>query len=276
MNNTEDKVILITGSTDGLGKLVATHFAKDGAIVLLHGRNREKGIRALKDIQHISQRNNSEYFNADFSSLKQVRSLAGEVMERYGHIDVLINNAGIGGGPNNNQGRELSVDGYELRFAVNYLATYLLTRTLLPVLKNQGTRIINVASVGQAPIDFEDVMMKNHYDSFRAYRQSKLAMIMFTFDLAEELQNTGATVNALHPASLMNTKMVLEYFGNSMTTVEEGAEALEYLAVSPETAGITGAYYDRKRQSRALMQAYDPEAREKLKELSVSLVNKEA
>jgi NAD(P)-dependent dehydrogenase (short-subunit alcohol dehydrogenase family) len=274
MKNITGKVILITGSTDGLGKLVASHLAKDGATLLLHGRDKKKGTEILNDIRSISGDNKSEYFNADLSSLKQVKSLATEVAERHQHIDVFINNAGIGGGPNGKQRRELSIDGYELRFAVNYLATYLLTREMLPVLKNNGTRIINVASVGQEPINFDDVMLEHHYDGFRAYRQSKLAMIMFTFDLASELKDTGITVNAMHPASLMNTKMVLEYFGRSVTTVEEGAEALEYLAVSQEVANITGTYFDGKRPAKALPQAYDPEARKKLKDLSEKLVKK--
>ncbi len=274
MKNKTGKVILITGSTDGLGKLVALHLAKDGATVLLHGRDKKKGNEILNDIRRISGDDKSEYFNADLSSLKQVKSLAAEVTERHQHIDIFINNAGIGGGPKVNQGRELSVDGYELRFAVNYLATFLLTREMLPVLKNNGTRIINVASVGQEPINFDDVMLEHHYDGFRAYRQSKLAMIMFTFDLASELKDTGITVNAMHPASLMNTKMVLEYFGRSMTTVEEGAEALEYLAVSPEITNVTGTYFEGKRQAKANPQAYDSEARKKLKDLSEKLIKK--
>ena len=117
-------------------------------------------------------------------------------------------------------------------------------------------------------------MLEHDYDGFRAYRQSKLAMIMFTFDLAQELKDTGVTVNALHPASLMNTKMVFEYFGRTMTTVEEGAEALEYLALSPELNNVTGTYFDGKQQSKAISQAYDPEARKKLKKLSEELVKK--
>lgn len=274
MNNLSDKIVFISGSTDGLGKLVAKHLAKEGATLLLHGRDRNKGMQVLSEIQNISGNMRSEYFNADFSSLKQVKMLARELTGRYQHLDIFINNAGIGGGPKVDQGRELSADGYELRFAVNYLATFLLTGKMLPVLKNNSTRIINVASVGQEPINFDDVMLEHHYDGFRAYRQSKLAMIMFTFDLASELKDTGITVNALHPASLMNTKMVLEYFGRSMTTVEEGAEALEYLAISPDVANVTGTYFDGKHQAKALAQAYDPNARKKLRDLSEALVNK--
>lgn len=267
-----DQVILITGSTDGLGKLVASHLADQGATILLHGRNECKGVKVLEDLQNQSGNQSHRYFNADFSSLEQVNGLAGDIIADYKHIDILINNAGIGGGPRTQPQRELSEDGIELRFAVNYLSTYLLTRRLLPVLKKRGTRIVNVSSVGQEHIDFNNVMFEHDYEGLKAYRQSKLAMIMFTFDLADELKDTGVTVNALHPASLMDTKMVMEYFGKAMTSVEEGAKAVEYLALSSELDNVTGQYFDGMKKSKALPQAYDKEARRKLRELSEKLV----
>jgi NAD(P)-dependent dehydrogenase (short-subunit alcohol dehydrogenase family) len=186
---------------------------------------------------------------------------------------VLINNAGVGGGKRQS-GREMSKDGYELRFAVNYLAPFLLTHLLLPLMRRSApARIVNISSVGQQPIEFNNVMLENVYDGLRAYRQSKLAQVMFTFDLAEELAGTGVTVNSVHPASLMNTKMVFEtdYFSGTMSTIDEGAEAVEYLAISPELDGVTGEYFDGKRRARANSQAYDKDARMQLLKLSKQL-----
>jgi NAD(P)-dependent dehydrogenase (short-subunit alcohol dehydrogenase family) len=222
------------------------------------------------DAAHELIRIRIRYYNADFSSLNAVRRLAEEIQADQEHLDVLINNAGLGAGPRGAR-REESADGYELRFAVNYLAPFLLTHRLLPLLRRSApARVVNVASVGQEPLDFDNVMREERYDGLRAYRQSKLALVMFTFDLAEELSGSGITVNSLHPASLMNTKMVSEtdYFASALTTVEEGAEAVEYLALSPEVEEVTGAYFDGKQWARANPQAYDREARRHLRMLS--------
>jgi NAD(P)-dependent dehydrogenase (short-subunit alcohol dehydrogenase family) len=138
--------------------------------------------------------------------------------------------------------------------------------------RSAPARIVNVASAGQSPIDFDDVMLERGYEGMRAYGQSKLAQVMFTFELAERLDPAEVTVNALHPASLMNTKMVLESFGSAWTTVEEGAEATLRLATSPDVDGVTGRYFDGLREGRVSSQAYDPEARRRLWELSEELV----
>lgn len=273
MDNLSGKTVFITGSTDGLGKVVALRLARRGASVLLHGRNPKKGDAVLSEIGRSTDDKDIEYYNADLSSLKEVRSIATEVMSRHDRLDLLINNAGLGGGPKGNSKREISRDGYELRFAVNYLSHFLLTYSLLPIIKAAApSRIINVSSVGQHPIDFDDVMLLKGYDSFRAYRQSKLAQIMFTIDLAEELKGTGVIVNCLHPATLMNTNMVYEFFGSTMSSVEDGADALEFLATSEKTANITGGYFDQKRQAKANAQAYDSAARRRLRELSFQLI----
>jgi NAD(P)-dependent dehydrogenase (short-subunit alcohol dehydrogenase family) len=148
----------------------------------------------------------------------------------------------------------------------------LLTSLLLPLLKDSApARVVNVASAGQSPIDFDDPMLERGYDAMRAYSQSKLAQIMFTFELAERLSDTGVSVNASHPASLMDTKMVQDTFGYTMSTVEEGTEAVVRLAVSSELEGVTGRYFDGKREARADGQAYDKEARQTLWELSEEL-----
>ena len=269
----KNQVILITGATDGLGKQVARDLAAQGATILLHGRSGEKGEATLQEIRDATGNQKLIYYNADFSSLDAVRRLTEEIQGDQVRLDVLINNAGIGAGSRQAR-RQISTDGYELRFAVNYLAPFLLTHQLLPLLcRSTPARIVNVASVGQRPIDFNNVMLNDGYDGLRAYRQSKLALIMFTFDLVEELSESGVTVNSLHPASLMNTRMVFEsdYFRGTMSTVEEGAHAVEYLAMSPELDGVTGEYFDGKQRARANSQAYDKEARRRLRVLSEQL-----
>ena len=269
----KNQVILITGATDGLGKQVARDLAAQGATMLLHGRSREKGEATLQEIRDATGNQKVIYYDADFSSLDAVQRLTEKIQGDQVRLDVLINNAGIGAGSRQAR-RQISTDGYELRFAVNYLAPFLLTHQLLPLLcRSTPARIVNVASVGQRPIDFNNVMLNDGYDGLRAYRQSKLALIMFTFDLAEELSKSGVTVNSLHPATLMNTKMVLEsdYFGGPMSTVEEGARAVEYLAVSPEVDSVTGEYFYGNQRAHANPQAYDKGARRKLWMLSEKL-----
>jgi NAD(P)-dependent dehydrogenase (short-subunit alcohol dehydrogenase family) len=265
----DEQTILVTGSTDGLGRALAGELAARGATVLLHGRSEDR----LEEVRRELGGDRARSYLADFSSLADVRRLAADVERENERLDVLVSNAGIGGGRNGR--REESVDGYELRFAVNYLAGFLLTKLLLPLLERSApARIVNVASVGQAPIDFDDIMLERGYSGSRAYAQSKLAQIMFTFELDERLraEAAGVTVNALHPASLMNTKMVFESFGYTMSTVEDGVEATLRLAVSPELDGVSGRYFDRLREARPNAQAEDADARRRLWQLSERLV----
>ncbi len=273
MKPIEDQVVLITGATDGLGRRVARDLAARGAAVLLHGRNREKGEAALREIRDATGNAKLGYCNADFSSLEAVRRLAAEIEAGQDHLDLLVNNAGIGAGMRG-EPRGTSQDGHELRFAVNYLAPFLLTHRLARLLRRSApARIVNVASVGQQPLDFDDLMLDDGYDGLRAYRQSKLALVMFTFDLAGDLAGSGVTVNSLHPASLMDTPMVrdTDYFGGPITTVAEGAKAVEYLAAAPELDGVTGRYYDGLQRAKANPQAYDAEARRRLRRVSERL-----
>ena len=270
----DGKVILITGATDGLGKRVALDLAAGGAMVLLHGRNPAKGEATLQGIRKATGNQKLQYYNADFSSLDDVRRFSDQILADQKRLDVLINNAGLGAG-SRKAGREISADGYELRFAINYLAPFLLTHQLLPLLRQSApARIVNVASAGQQHIDFDNVMLEKDYDGLKAYRQSKLAQILFTFDLAERLKGSGVTVNCLHPSSLMNTKMVFEadYFGAPMSTIEEGAHAVEYVATSAELENVSGEYFDREQRAHADPQAYDPQARSQLWALSEKLV----
>lgn len=273
----KDQVILITGSTDGLGRLVAQRLAQQGASVLLHGRDPAKGAAVLGEIVTASGNPNLRYYNADLSSLAEVRDLALRLRINEPRLDVLVNNAGIGpiapGLP-----RRLSADGHELLFAVNYLAGFVLARELLPLLlASKPARIVNVASIGQQALDFDNLLLDHDYDDARAYRQSKLAQILDTFTLAAELEGRGATVNCLHPATLMDTKMVHEgsgYFPGVKSTTEQGADALERLICAPGLDGITGCYYEGLLEARANEQAYDLQARQRLFAASEALARK--
>jgi NAD(P)-dependent dehydrogenase (short-subunit alcohol dehydrogenase family) len=274
MRPPSEQTILVTGATDGLGRALARELASSEATILLHGRSHVRLEGSLREIRAATGNESVRGYLADLSSLAEVRRLAEEVQRDHEHLDVLVNNAGIGGGKRGERGEE-SADGYELRFAVNYLAPFLLTNLLLPLLRRSApARVVNVASAGQAPIDFGDPMLERRYDGMRAYAQSKLALVMFTFELAERLRPTGdeVTTNAVHPASLMNTKMVDETFGYTLSTVEEGVVATLRLVVAPELAGVSGRYFDQLREARANEQAYDRLARRRLWRLSEELV----
>ena len=262
------KTILITGSTDGVGRWVAERLGAEGARVVVHGRDRGRGEQVVKRIEKSG--GSALFLEADLASLAQVRKLAEDVGKASGGVDALVNNAGIGtaGG-----GRQVSADGYELRFAVNYLAGFLLTRLLLPqIVARTPSRIVNVSSAGQQAIDFGDVMLTHGYSGVRAYCQSKLAQILFTIDLAEELRGRNVTVNALHPATYMDTTMVRRSGAEPVSTVEEGGEAIMQLVASPALEGKSGLYFNGLREARANAQAYDAAARRRLRALSFELV----
>src|SRR6202050_876694 len=268
MAKSNAKTALVTGSTDGVGREVARRLGRNGWRVLVHGRDRQRGNEVVAAIEKAG--GTAEFVAADLSTLAEVRRLGDAVQETTQRLDLLINNAGIGsGGPQGE--RQESADGYELRFAVNYLSGFLLTHLLLPLIKRSApARIVNVSSLGQQAIDFDDVMLTHDYSGMRAYRQSKLAQILFTLDLAPDLKGTGVTVTALHPATFMNTAMVRQ-FGTPMSTVEEGADAIMRLAVSGDLEGTTGLYFNGQREAKADAQAYDAAARQKLKALSFEL-----
>jgi len=261
------QVILITGSTDGLGREVALRLAADGHHVIIHGRNQERGEAVVRQVAE-EGKGSAAFYAADLGSLDEVRRFARQVSSDYDRLDVLVNNAGIWS--TGDSDRRLSADGHELQFAVNYLSGYLLTRMLLPVLQESApARIVNVASVAQTPIDFDDVMMERGYTGGRGYGQSKLAQIIFTFDLAEELKGSGVTVNALHPSTLMDTQMVRDAGVAPRSTVDEGARALLQLITGDDVG--TGLYYNVMTPARANAQAYDADARARLRRLSDEL-----
>lgn len=267
----DDKVVLITGSTDGVGKLVAARFAAQGACVLLHGRARAKGESVLREIGEQTGSDKLEFFCADLSSLEEVRTLAAEIKARHDRIDLLINNAGVGG----SQGAHplaTSRDGYELRLAVNHLAGFLLTNLLRPELaRSPSPRVVAVSSIGQLAIDFDDVMLTRGQDELHAYRQSKFAQVMFTFELAERFKDIGVTAVALHPASFMATKMILDAGIPPKSTPEEGAEAIYRAATSPALLGRPELFFNSLEPMRVDQQAYDSAARARFWKLSAEL-----
>jgi NAD(P)-dependent dehydrogenase (short-subunit alcohol dehydrogenase family) len=268
----DQQTILITGATDGLGRALASDLARDGAALLLHGRDEARGRATLEEIRTATGSDRLRWLRADLASLDEVRALADQVAETAGRLDVLVNNAGIGTTLPRNGKRVTSRDGFELRFAVNYLAGFLLTRNLLPLLRGSApARIVNVSSAGQAPIDFDDVMLLRHYSGVQAYGQSKLAQVMLTFDLAEELAGDGVTATCLHPGTYMPTKMVVAAGVEPVTALEQGVRATRRLVADPALDGVTGRYFNGERAAEPLAQANDHEARRRLRELSAQL-----
>jgi NAD(P)-dependent dehydrogenase (short-subunit alcohol dehydrogenase family) len=265
-------VALLTGATDGLGRAVAGRLAAEGFDLHVHGRDEAKLARTVTELREATGNESVHPHRADFAWLAAVGGLADELNGELERLDLLINNAGIGAGTPENFGREVSADGHELRFAVNYLAGFMLTLRLLPLLRRSApARIVNVASLGQAPIDFADVMIERDYNGYQAYSQSKLAQVMFSNELAERLDPGEVTVTSLHPSTFMPTKMVLDAGVEPRSSLEDGVEATLRLATAPELDGVTGRFFDRQSEAAAHAQACDPEARRALWELSLEL-----
>lgn len=268
-----EQTILVTGATDGLGRAVATELAQRGATVLVHGRDQSRGRRVVEAIAGATGNSRVHWLRADLSSLAEVRGLADQVLAEYEALHGLVNNAGIGTTLPGDGRRLESRDGHELRFAVNYLAGYLLTHRLLPLLERSApARIVNVSSAGQAPIDFDDVMLEHGYTGIQAYCQSKLAQVMFTIDLAEELDPAVLTANCLHPGTYMPTKMVTAAGISPVTALEDGMRATLRLIADPDLEAVTGIYFNGLREAEPDPQAQDPGARRRLRELSDRLV----
>lgn len=255
------KTVLITGATDGLGRALAREVLDAGATVIVHGRSPER-IDATVD--ELDGGGAVRSYRADFASLAEVHGLADALIAADEHLDVLVNNAGIGA----DGGRELSRDGLELHFAVNYLAGFALTERLLAA-DRVASRIVNVSSLGQQALDFDDLQLERGYSGIRAYCQSKLAQILYTFELAGRLAPVAPelTVNALHPATYMPTKMV----PSPISTLEEGVEATFRLVADPALDGTTGAFFDGLRPATPDAQAADAQARRRLWDVSVEL-----
>ena len=270
---TEPRTILITGATDGLGYALAHRLSVGGATLILHGRSPEKLDRTADSISETGNVPQPATVLADLADLEQVRRMAADVQAATDRLDVLVNNAGIGAGEPEGRTRRVSADGYELRFAVNYLATFLLTLELMPLLRSSApARVVNVASIRQEPLDFGDLMLERNYSGVRAYEQSKLGEIMFGFELASRVPANQVTVNSLHPATYMPTKMVLKEVGDSIDSLEAGVVATLRLIGDQDLATTTGKFFDRTREAKANAQAYDDSARRELWRRSLELV----
>lgn len=257
------KTILITGATDGIGKQIAYELAGQGYHIILHGRNEEKCKRTAAEIQIQFPGSVIDPISTDFTSLSKTRRMAETIQERYHRLDVLINNAGI-----YNTHKEINPDGFEINLVVNYLAVYVLTKNLQNLLlKSAPARVVNVSSIAhkRGRIDLEE--LTNHssqfFDSYKAYADSKLMLMYFTYCLADELSGTGVTVNALHPG-MVTTKMLVNGFNMTGEGVTVGAETPVYLATSPEVEGLTGLYFDKKISVPSSRLSYDLLAREKV------------
>lgn len=255
--------VLITGATSGLGRYLATELASSGWQVLAHGRDPVRVADLSAELG-----GGARGYVADLARLGDVRELAALVRAEVPRLDVLVNNAGIGFGAPGEE-RQVSADGHELRLAVNYLAPVLLTRLLVPLLTASApSRVVNVGSIGQVAFDPADAGFGHGYSGVDAYRRAKLALAAFTFGLAGELEAAGVTVNCLHPATFMNTAMVTQGGITPVSTVEEGGEATLRLITDPALDGVTGQFFDGLRTSRALPQAYDPQFRTRLSEVT--------
>ena len=270
----DGKVVLVTGSTDGIGKQTAYSLARKGAIVLMHGRNSLRGENVLEEIHRTTGNTSLQFFQAELSSAKVVRKLADQIIESHDRLDVLINNAGTF-----QQERRLNDDGLEITFAVNYLVQFRLTHELLDLLKRSSSksassRIVNVASAAHwnaSAMDWSNLQGEKRYDGFEAYARSKLAVVLFTYALARRLVGTSVTANCLHPG-VIRTKLLRAGFGDYPgDKPENGARTSVYLASSPMVEGISGRYFERCKPVQSSPISYDIELREKLWRISTGL-----
>ncbi len=273
------KICMVTGANSGIGKETALGLAKMGATVVMVCRNRAKGEAAQSAIKQQSGNESVDLLLANFASLQSVRQLAISFTQQYSRLDVLVNNAGSFFGR-----RMVSVDGYEMTFAVNHLASFLLTNLLLDILKASApARIVNVSSDAQMAgiLNFDDLQMSKRYRMFGAYAQSKLANTLFTYALARRLEGTGVTVNCLHPGVVATNIWsqalpgflrplagVSRFFG---ITAAEGARTSLYLATSPAVEGVTGQYFASSQAKSSAKISYDPAIQERLWQVSAQL-----
>ncbi|MFC2084848.1 SDR family oxidoreductase [Bacteroidota bacterium] len=265
-----NKTVLITGSTDGIGKQIALELAQKGAKVLIHGRDKSKCVLIQDWINNITGVNNVNFFTSDFSSLKEVNNLALELNNKLNRLDVLINNAGV-----YMKKRELSTDGYELTFAVNHLAHFLLTNQLLDLLKRSNyARIINISSIAHsnAKLDWNNLNCDLHFDGYYAYALSKLLNIMYTYELAERVKEFRITVNCLHPG-VINTKLLHAGFNITGASLEEGAKTSVYLADSDDVERETGKYFIGYSERFSSDISYNKEFQKKLWDISERFCN---
>ena len=264
----KQRVACITGSTDGIGRAAALQFARAGFSVILHGRSSSRLADVKKEIEAETGRPVITVIKADFASLDEVTAMAEFLLAEGVHIDVLINNAGL-----YSERRELSADGFETTFAVNYLAHFHLSFLLEPLLLKSKARIINVSSVDHlsAGFDIGNMQGENYYSGYNAYAFSKLCNVMFTFEHAERLKGTGVTVNTLDPGVLA-TKLLHAGWRLAGQDPAYGADALLWLALAEETSAVTGCYFENNRPASCSELVHDPQLRCKLWEISEEMV----
>lgn len=273
----EGKVCVVTGATAGIGKETALALAKMGATVVIVARDAAKSARTMDEIEAAAANAKVDVVLADFASLSAVRAAAVEIGRRYGTVHVLVNNAGLA-----NKHRTLSADGFELTFAVNHLAPFLFTRELLPLLRaGAPARIVTVASAAEAhsPIDFDDLQSEKNYRGFLVYGKSKLANVLFTYELAARLAETGITANCLHPGAVATDMLrqlpwlIYALISPFLLTPEQGAATQVFLASSRQVEGVSGGYYVKCKAARSSPRSYDASARRRLWEVSEAMVD---
>ncbi len=267
----KNKTILITGATDGIGKQTAIELIRMGARVILHGRNNDSCGKAIDVIKQETKTYSIEYISCDLSSLAEVKKMSKNIYENYKKIDVLINNAGV-----YENEKVLTVDGYERTFAINYLAHFLLTISLLDRLKSSSpSRIINVSSVAHQNCDFDlqNLFAEKNFDAYNSYAISKAANVLFTYKLAEKLRGDNLTVNALHPG-VITTKLLSKGFGINGASLKSGAETSVYLASSSDLEKVTGKYFSDSREKLSARFTYDKELQQKFWDLSYKMIKR--
>jgi NAD(P)-dependent dehydrogenase (short-subunit alcohol dehydrogenase family) len=272
------KTVLITGANQGIGKAAAEELARQGAKVVMVSRNADKGRAALEEVRAKAKGDAPELIVADLASLADVRRLAAEYKRGHDRLDVLLNNAGVFVPE-----RHTTVDGLEETFAVNHLAPFLLTKELLDVLKaTPSSRIVTVSSDAhkRATLHFEDLGFQKGYGGFKAYSQSKLANIVFTYELARRLEGSGVTANGLHPGVIASGfgqtyggafSMLIKLAKPFLATTEEGARTSVYLASSPEVRDVTGKYFAKCKAVRSNAASYDEASWRKLWDVSEAM-----
>lgn len=274
-----NQICLVTGASSGIGKVTARELARAGATVILVCRNRSKGEATVDEISRLTGSDRLDLMIADLAELRQIRELAAQVRAKYPQLQVLVNNAGT-----YNSARTVTADGYEATFAVNHLAYFLLTMELLDLLKASApARIVNVASEAHRAVslNFDDLHGEQRYNGWKAYGQSKLANISFTYELARRLEGTGVTVNAVHPGGVNTglfdhvsgaTGRIVRLFTFLMRTPEKGAETVLWLASAPEVAALTGRYFYDLKEKSSSRESSDPNLAARLWQISEQLV----
>ena len=266
----KQKTILVTGATDGIGRQTALDLARMGARVLVHGRSKDKGARVLSELNRETCNENLTLYLADFSSLADVRRMADDIKREQSELQVLVNNAG-----NFYKDKQLSKDGFEMTFAVNFLAPFLLTNLLLDLIKvSAPARIVTVASSAhkmiKGEVDWDNLQGEKSYDGSDAYALSKLATVCFSNELARRLAGTQVTSNALHPG-VVDTKLLRKSYALEGISVEEGAQTSVYLACEPEVEGVSGKYFSHKQERSMSDLATDPDTQRRFWELAEEL-----